>query len=114
MGPREKVSGRGAVLPHLFGHGDDPRQAFEALTFRGRKTSAPPFQGSAWHDEIAQRLNLDIVSFRQAGEQRAHGGFRQTFGDDVVEVIERSHPMLERSRAAEDARNPLDIDHGSL
>src|ERR1039458_9958434 len=44
MRRRQKTPGLLAVLPDIFGGGDDPRQSLGSLTFRGTQTFPPPFE----------------------------------------------------------------------
>src|ERR1039457_6735865 len=48
----EKPPGWFAILPNVFGCGDDPRQALGPFAFRGAQTFPPPFEGRLRDDAM--------------------------------------------------------------
>src|SRR5206468_671828 len=101
------------VVPHILGHRHDPRKTLEPLAFGRRKPGSTALECCRWSDEIPQRLKRNRIVLRKMREHGLDRSLGQPLGYQLVELDQRTNPMLQDTRPSKYFRHAVDVDHRS-
>jgi len=103
----KKGAGVVHAAPHLFGRGDDARQAFHPLAFLRLELVAAAVEGGRWDDLVHQGHGIGRAAVDMT-RHRAQGRLGQARTDLAIQLCHRLHALVQ----AQDLGNPGGLDGG--